>query len=524
MIRYKLENVKNNNGVQALLLLGVALLVNLMMKLWKWDEPIETDIMMYCMGGHTFLSGKLLYVDLWDQKPPLIHFVYGIFEMVFGYGKNEVKAVNLVFSSILIIEFWYLAKKYTQEQKTRILLLTLIVVGILPNINYEINQPNCELLINGLMGLGLVIILLQPRNKITYILFGLLSLAASMIKQHSVLPMAALAFFSFFNDSKESLPSRLGFLIAFFSSIIVGWGLLFLNYEILGHLSDIWLALIASNASYNPDYVATLLKALSLKNSIFLIFALLGPLIQLSTKGNRAYKVIASASTALSLGCYAMVAIPGMWWPHYYQLMIIPIWLSALLLLQYFRESCHKNKGFTFIICLLIISLACYNIYYYLTLSALQISEKKYKGPWYKQTELVAPSILSILNENEWFFVWGQDPGLYVYTRKWPHTRFNTYFPFVFSKVQHRVYPIFFNDIVKDPPDAIVFPSPQVSMIGPNINDPILAWIASNYFPVMGGPDISNYLICCRLGSNLSQRIPKNVPRTSLQAIIKSSN
>ena len=75
----------------------VALVVNVLFKAWKWDEPIETDMFTYCMGGHAFLNSKLLYFQLWDQKPPLAHFIYGCVELLFGYGKTQIRAVNIYF-------------------------------------------------------------------------------------------------------------------------------------------------------------------------------------------------------------------------------------------------------------------------------------------------------------------------------------------------------------------------------------------------------------------------------------------
>ena len=500
-------------------LLPLFLIANFLLKYWHWNEPIETDLLMYCMGGHTFHINKLLYVNLWDQKPPLIHFLYAVAESFFGYGKGEVRAVNIFFSSALIIELWWIAKRCHSNIVSLTLLMLFLVIGIFPNIEYEVNQPNCELIVNVFLAFGFISLIANYKNIKKYSLFGLSVLAASMVKHHSVIPMTSLAIASIIIYPSNKVSSRLGFLVACFSSLVIGWAILFIFYINIHHFSDIWLCLVSSNASYNPNYIDTILKAFYWKNLAFLIISLFGPAMIIYSQRSGALRNISLFAISLSIGCYTMLAIPGMWWPHYYQLMILPIYISVVLILVCFYKT--KSRTGLILITLFITTICSYNIFNYISLSDLQISEKKYKGPWFKDTELVAPIIKSLLTENEWFFVWGQDPGLYVYTNIWPHTRFNTYFPFVFSKVQPKVYPIFFSDVCNDPPDLIIFPAPQVSMIGPNIADPILDWIASNYFPVIGGEMARNYLICCRTGSKLSQRLPASVSKQPLKSIIR---
>jgi len=510
----------------SVLFLTAALLLNTLFKVWKWDEPIETDMFTYCMGGHAFITSKLLYYQLWDQKPPLAHFIYGCAELLFGYGKMQIRAVNIIFSSILITECWVLVMVLLKGYRDRALAMALLVAGILPNINYEVNQPNTELLINSLLAAALLIACLGQNNVRNAIFFGIICALSTLIKHHAVLPCGLLALFHGFVFRERNPLKSFSFLLVFIAFTGCFWGLMFFYYQITGHFVDIWQNLVMSNVTYNQNLSLTLWQIVQPHNLIFLVLALIGSWAALYYKSGCNQERLGFLSVGLALGCYLMLAAPGKWWPHYYQLMIVPLVSSAILVLGIaFQESKRLIPKIlrTFLIaCIAVLSF--YNLWIYITLNPYEISVKKYKGPWYLETELMAPKINALLQKEEWFFQWGQDIGLYVYTNRWPRTRLNSYFPFIVGKVQDFVYPVFFHDVGVSPPDMIVFPHPQVGMIGPNIQDPILDWIAINYFPIPNDKDSPPYLLCARIGSNLDKRLPDSYSRKPLKAYFINSS
>ena len=509
---------------KALLLLGITLFVNLVFKLWKWDEPIETDMFTYCMGGHALLTSKMMYYQLWDQKPPLAHFIYGCAELIFGYGKNQIRGVNLIFSSVLIFEYWILVIRYLQKYRDRLIAMILLSVGVLPNITYEVNQPNTELLINGFLFLSLLIVCFCGKNKLNAVLFGITCALITLIKHHAVLPCGMLGLAYGFVCNDKTPFRRFSYLISFILFTGIFWLWMFLHYFLSGHFIDIWQNLVMSNVTYNQNFSNTLWQIIEPSNIIFLLLGLIGPLVALKNNPDFDQKKLCVVSIGLSIGCYLMLAAPGKWWPHYYQLMIVPLACSALLILLAAERQKQRFKGSILRIPLAVavITLCFYNLWIYITLNPYEISIKKYKGPWYIETELMAPKIKSLLEGDEWFFQWGQDIGLFVYTNKWPQTRLNSYFPFIVGKVQDFVYPVFFHDVGVNPPDLVVFPHPQVGMIGPNISDPILDWISTNYFPIPNEKDAVPYLLCARIGSNLDKRLPESYSRKPLKEYFKT--
>src|SRR2546426_975509 len=58
--------------------------------------PIYRDQAAYCMIGQSLLDGKVLYRDLWDNKPPGIFYLYAVIVKLFGPVMWSVGVVDLL--------------------------------------------------------------------------------------------------------------------------------------------------------------------------------------------------------------------------------------------------------------------------------------------------------------------------------------------------------------------------------------------------------------------------------------------
>ena len=56
---------------------------------WYGDENI------YGAVGQGIVNGKMLYVDVWDNKPPLIYLIYGLNSLFFGTSLWSLRIFNL---------------------------------------------------------------------------------------------------------------------------------------------------------------------------------------------------------------------------------------------------------------------------------------------------------------------------------------------------------------------------------------------------------------------------------------------
>ncbi len=85
---------------------------------WYGDEGI------YEVIGQSMDHGRLLYRDIWDNKPPLLYVIYA-----FANGDQaSVKTFSLLVGILTIITFYFLSQKLFAKQKIRIILTALFAL------------------------------------------------------------------------------------------------------------------------------------------------------------------------------------------------------------------------------------------------------------------------------------------------------------------------------------------------------------------------------------------------------------
>lgn len=176
---------------------------------WYGDEGI------YQVIGSAMHNGRLLYRDIWDNKPPLLYIIYALFQS----DQFSVRVFSLISGILAIFSFHALAKHLLGE-KEKILFFTTAIFGIffaIPLIEGNIaNAENFMLFPIILSGL-----LIYTRRSLFSA--GLLVSIAFLLKVVAVFDMAAFGLFLLFYmvDEKKDIktiaanitPIALGFLL-----------------------------------------------------------------------------------------------------------------------------------------------------------------------------------------------------------------------------------------------------------------------------------------------------------------------
>src|SRR3989344_7555790 len=103
--------------------------------LWYGDEGI------YQVVGTSLNHGKLLYSQIFDNKPPLLYWLYSIFQS----DQFSIRLISLVFGALAVIMFFFLSKKLFNNAKSNIPLLTTFIFAILFGLpTLEGNIANAE--------------------------------------------------------------------------------------------------------------------------------------------------------------------------------------------------------------------------------------------------------------------------------------------------------------------------------------------------------------------------------------------
>src|ERR1700704_3424949 len=86
--------------------------------LWYGDEGV------YQVIGMAINQGRLLYRDIWDNKPPLLYLLYAIFQS----NQPIIRFACLVAGLISVILFYFLTKELFQ--KKNICYITTIIFAL----------------------------------------------------------------------------------------------------------------------------------------------------------------------------------------------------------------------------------------------------------------------------------------------------------------------------------------------------------------------------------------------------------
>lgn len=167
---------------------------------WYGDEGI------YDVIGMALRNGRLLYKGIWDNKPPLLYYVYALLNS----DQFWVRFANLVVGLLAVIAFYYLAKKLFSKEKIvfGVTALFALLFG-LPLLEGNIANSENFMLLPIILSAILVIKTNEYKIQNTkYLLLfgsGLLLGVALLFKIVSVFDFGAFMLFTLFVNSDFSL-------------------------------------------------------------------------------------------------------------------------------------------------------------------------------------------------------------------------------------------------------------------------------------------------------------------------------
>jgi hypothetical protein len=209
---------------------------------WYGDEGI------YQVLGMGINQGKLLYRDIFDNKPPLLYIFYSFFDGD-QYG---IRLLSLVFGIGAVIAFYYLSKLLFRNGK-----VSFISTGIfallfgLPII--EGNIANAENFMLLPIILGAILIVWQKKFRYKFFLAGLLVGIAFLFKIVAVFDFAAFLIFIIilhFHFNLKTIKNKVQPVYSFILGFIIPIGITTIVFLFQGAFSDFVKATLSSNVGY----------------------------------------------------------------------------------------------------------------------------------------------------------------------------------------------------------------------------------------------------------------------------------
>jgi 4-amino-4-deoxy-L-arabinose transferase-like glycosyltransferase len=153
--------------------------------------------------GYSLAQGSRLYIDIWDNKPPFIYLIYWFTQSIFGNNSYGPKIMNLLFSLIALLSFYYLIK-YFKTSKI-VLYYSLIIFTFFLAFGYEMIFFNAENIYMPLILLGITSLIYYTKFNSTKLIFlGSLALSlASFTKIQAIIQIIFILFLYFIYIHKE---------------------------------------------------------------------------------------------------------------------------------------------------------------------------------------------------------------------------------------------------------------------------------------------------------------------------------
>lgn len=112
--------------------------------------PLGADHFTFLRGGELVMNGGKMYVDYYDQKPPLIYYVFGIGGQMFGYTELGMRIFDFLFQLIIIASLLYILKKRTGKDSVG------FVVASFYSLSYTTMNASVTLQCESFAGLALI--------------------------------------------------------------------------------------------------------------------------------------------------------------------------------------------------------------------------------------------------------------------------------------------------------------------------------------------------------------------------------
>lgn len=149
---------------------------------WYGDEGI------YQVLGDAINNGRLLYLEIWDNKPPLLYWLYGIFSS----DQFTVRLASLIFGILTVFVFYLLSRKIFRNGRISFISTALLAV-LLGSPLLEGNIANAEnFMLLPILGSALLVF-----NLSSLFLAGILLGIAFLFKIVAIFDFAAFFLFLF---------------------------------------------------------------------------------------------------------------------------------------------------------------------------------------------------------------------------------------------------------------------------------------------------------------------------------------
>jgi hypothetical protein len=507
------------------LVLPVFAVVIILMRFHTYDEPIQCDITLYSSYAHELLNGRCLYSDLWEQKPPAVFLTWAFGEWLTGYGKGCIFFLNVLASIVTLLGI-YRAGTLLSGQKNTGLFAAFLWVIISGDLGLEANQPNMEVFINAVIIWMFNLWLLETYKKWNLgltLAIGSLAALVSLYKQYFIV-MAFFLALAHLVSAKKKTESQTAFLqIGVIGAVVCfWWAVTLLYFTVTGRFTIFYKTVVgfclyyanSANYQYSTSMFVNLIRGLSPENVLPANASFLLPLFILSLTGlgvnlgkrQRPWFLF----LALIPSVYIVIALPGKFWPHYYQ-----IWFPVLSVgAAWSLEWIYQKKSFVFASVLGVLSVGIVGAHEWkwYPLTPLQCSEVKY-GDYYAYQDAGSKVINLLLLPTETFYEWDAYPMFYASAGRGLSVGNLSGVTLFTSPMSPELIQKVISDLEVRKPELVIMDRETAWSFDVRavVRHPVTLYLSSHYIPFLSCGPNNRFSFCALKGGALEQRLQQRV-------------
>jgi 4-amino-4-deoxy-L-arabinose transferase-like glycosyltransferase len=464
--------------------------------------PLSPDATAYAIIGHELLNGQTLYTDIWDHKPPVIYITYAVSEILFGYSAQTILLLNIFASLAVMFGLFYAGKAGRGRIVSGLWAAALWVIS--GTFETEARDPNTEVFINACV-IWAFAILAKNRKKgfaAKHLIFlGFLFTLGSFFKPvfvaYAVFLMVAHVAFPHGGAANRKKALADALIIGAVGAI--GWILMFGYFAATNRFELFYKTIVSYNSHYSGNILANIVAPLQGRSELFLDF--MNPLAVCIIIGliftfiyNRRQAALLAAFAAST---WIAIALPGRFYPHYFQLWVPPLIVGSSWAIGHFAVSEKLQlrlasfvAGVTLTVILIFNQISPYQ-------SALAKDWTPFINPPLIAGEETARQINNLLTEDETFLVWGNTPNLYFLSGRKPPTAILFQQHLNESPVSELLINRVKADVARARPELLIVESGK---------PPAPDWIARYYEPIPIYQNKNTYAFYMRRGGRLAHQ------------------
>jgi len=473
-------------------------------RLLTYNEPLERDITSYAVTGNELLHGRCLYSDLWDHKPPAIHAAYAAATVLVGYGPQCVFLLNITCAILVLLGVYYAASAAGFGPAAGLSAAACWTI-VSADLGLEANEPNTELFINVCLVWAFAILVSAHGSSLrsrSLLLVAVLFSAASLFKPLAIVPAGMMGAAHVGLAPRDTRGKAIAHVLMMLGLVVAAWGVVAAYFAATGRFQAFNDAVFTYNGFYGGSVIRNLGRSFGLRRLFPHAFLPVQLVLGALTAAGVAYRMRHTPRygvfmIAAMVATYVQVALPGRFFPHYYQL-----WLPVLSIgAGIGMVSLMARPRWQFVAACLALCALCVYEWSAFALSPDEWSQRKY-GTVFVESRNLGRELDAALKAGETFYEWGSESGLYFYSGRRPQTGVFFNYPLIGGPLVDKLTPRVLADLDRRQPELFIIHQAYA------FSGPISKWFSTRYQLFPDRPVRGEFVIYARRGGRLANWPP----------------